>query len=159
MKNDPDILRVRLAKADAIRDLTAVRYTFAIDWGTFDHDDIVVTNVSPFPLTNVTLDAKVTSSGYEPWASRLSADAIKPGESRRWSTWIKARVATRRARPSCTAIRPGDATPRRRRRMVRGHEQTWELPLQQGFKRERVDARRHRAAPSTFDARPHRDQP
>jgi hypothetical protein len=90
-KADPDLARVRSEQASGFLELTAVRFEWSIDWGTFPHDDIVLVNKSPFPLTNVTLDATVTSTGAAPWSQPLSAERIEPGATHRWSTWITAR--------------------------------------------------------------------
>jgi hypothetical protein len=90
-KADPDLARVRSEQASGFRELTAVRFEWSIDWGTLSHDDIVLVNKSPFPLTNVTLDATVSSTGANPWTRQLSAKRIEPGATQRWSTWITAR--------------------------------------------------------------------
>jgi hypothetical protein len=90
-KAGPDLARIRSEQASGFRELTAVRFEWWIDWGIFSHDDIVLVNTSPFPRTNVTLDATVSSTGAAPWTRWLAAERIELGATQRWNTRITAR--------------------------------------------------------------------
>lgn len=90
-RSDPDLAPVRTHEAVGFGELTAVKFSWTIDWGTISHDDICLTNTSPFPLTGVTLDVAVTSNGATPWRESLTAERIEPGTTHRWRTWVTAR--------------------------------------------------------------------
>ena len=90
-KSDPDLAAVRASQAAGFGNLVAVRYTWSIDWGFFDHDDICLVNNSPFPLTGLALNVTVNSEGVAPWSTTLTTGRVEPGATCRWPTWIKAR--------------------------------------------------------------------
>ena len=90
-RTDPDLALVRTREAAGFGELTAVKFSWSIDWGTISHDDICLTNNSSFPLTGVTLDVAVTSKGAAPWSRSLTAERIEPGSTYRWKTWVTAR--------------------------------------------------------------------
>jgi hypothetical protein len=71
-------------------ELPADRPTLTFDWqlvfGTFN-DDVVVTNTSPVPLTNVTLTARIEAGGRT-WTPTLSCARIGPGASHTWASAV-----------------------------------------------------------------------
>jgi hypothetical protein len=87
---DPDLAGVRTAAPTAFAKLTSVKFDWAIDWGLFS-DYICLTNKFPFPLTGVTFDARVTSTGNAEWRRRFTTERIGPGETFCWNTRLTSR--------------------------------------------------------------------
>ncbi len=71
---DPDRAGVRAAAATAFAELTSAKFEWAIDWDLCC-DDICLTSKFPFPLTGVTFDARVTSTGNTEWWRRFTHPA------------------------------------------------------------------------------------
>ncbi len=65
-KKDPDLAWMRRTEAARFEAVTQVAFEWRIDWGLFS-DDIVVTNKSPFAITNVKFTPTVKSTGYPDW--------------------------------------------------------------------------------------------
>lgn len=89
-RNDPDLNKLRLQKPIEFNDLTEVKTEFSIEWGFFS-DDVCLVNNSKFALTNIVLEVKVESAGYEPSFNRFETELIMPGETYRWNTRIASR--------------------------------------------------------------------
>jgi len=102
-KSDPDLAMVRSSQATGFGKLAAVKFTWSIDWGFFHHDDLCLVNNSPFPLTDVRLNAMVDSQGSVRWTKILTAERVEPGATYRWKTWVSARGkdATGKATLTC----------------------------------------------------------
>jgi hypothetical protein len=83
LRSCPDFHNLsRSAKAE-IKELTAVRYHWEIKWGFFN-DDIILTNLSAFPLTNVTFKP-VILKGTNRFAPKLDVvPYLAPGASHTW---------------------------------------------------------------------------
>jgi hypothetical protein len=64
--------------------LTVPRWTLSPDRGFFS-SDLVMTNQSPFPLTNVILRVSAAPAGEPKWSRELKVARIAPGESFRWT--------------------------------------------------------------------------
>lgn len=90
VRSDPDLARVRNERAAQFNALTAVKFDWSIDWGILS-DDIILTNRSGFPLTNITASVRVTSSGYTDWVQTLQVPGLAPGQTHRWNMWISSR--------------------------------------------------------------------
>ena len=89
-RNDPDLNKLRLQKPIEFNDLTEVKTEFSIEWGFFS-DDVCLVNNSKFALTNIVLEVKVESAGYEPSFNRFETELIMPGGTYRWNTRIASR--------------------------------------------------------------------
>ena len=59
-----------------------VRYTWEVRWGVVN-DDIVLTNTSAVPLTNVTFTPRIESRG-QVWEPALQCSRIEPGQTLIW---------------------------------------------------------------------------
>ena len=81
-KTDPDFAVLREAGAKEFRALAAVKATWNIQFGILN-DDIVLTNYSTFPLTNVRFACRIVSNS-RPWTPTLMCEHIKPGETYKW---------------------------------------------------------------------------
>jgi len=89
---DPDLEALRVNLPEEFQNLTEIRYDWDIKFGLLS-DDIVLTNRSSFPLTNVVLDVDLRqpmgSDGVlaileNSFPLKLSAEVIAPGQSHRW---------------------------------------------------------------------------
>jgi len=78
-----DLLGLRADQPTKYTDLTTVKITWAYVPGIIN-DDIVLTNNSAFTITDVVLNARLEANG-KVWTPQLKADAIKPGETYKWS--------------------------------------------------------------------------
>jgi tetratricopeptide (TPR) repeat protein len=101
-KSDPDLARVRSERAARFNDLITVKFDWSIDWGLIS-DDIVLTNRSAFPLTNIAASVKVTSSRHADWVDTLKAPGLAPGQTHRWNTRISSRGENTKAWMSLSA--------------------------------------------------------
>jgi hypothetical protein len=90
MRKDPDLIRVRIGLREKFDDLVRVKFEWSVSWGLFS-DDIVLTNLSPFPITSVALTPKITSTGYQPWTQTLTSPHVAPGATVKWNTQITSR--------------------------------------------------------------------
>jgi len=85
-RTDPDLAAMRHAKAAPFNDLVQVKWAWQIDYGFFN-DDIVATNNSAFPITNVVLTCTITANGQS-WNPVLNVDVIQPGQSYKWENCV-----------------------------------------------------------------------
>jgi hypothetical protein len=81
-KKDPDLATVRAAKREAFAQLTTPTCNWEIKFGLL-MDDVVITNTSPFAITNVVLDVRVESKDHV-WTPQLKVDRIEPGDTHTW---------------------------------------------------------------------------
>jgi hypothetical protein len=73
-KQDPDLEQMRHEHAADFADLVTVKYQWGVDTGIF-HGDVVLTNTSKFPLTDIVLDATLDQNGNS-WTQTLCGLAI-----------------------------------------------------------------------------------
>jgi hypothetical protein len=86
VKQDANLLALRREMKREFDDLTSVKWRWSIAWGLLN-DDIVVTNDSEFPLTNVVVEARLEQDGKS-WTPKLAADLILPGQSHKWANVV-----------------------------------------------------------------------
>lgn len=86
VKQDPNLLALRRDMKREFDELTSVKWRWSIVWGLLN-DDIVVTNDSKFPLTNVVVDVRLEQDG-KVWSPRLTTDVIGLGETRKWENAV-----------------------------------------------------------------------
>ena|GEM_PF-2240786 len=86
MKRDPDLANVRTNQANSFADIVKITWRWNIVYGIFN-DDIVLTNTSSFPITNVIVDARL-EQGSKSWSRRLNTDLLMPGESKTWENVV-----------------------------------------------------------------------
>jgi hypothetical protein len=90
-RKDPDLGPLREAKPREFNELLSPKWEWRITWNRMLGDSITLTNSSPFPLTNVTLDVTVTSSGNDDYSRRFTARFIAPGDDFSWDATITSR--------------------------------------------------------------------
>lgn len=81
-KQDPELKRLRENQAEAFARLTEVKWEWRINYGIFN-DDIVLTNKSAFPLTNITVTPTITKNG-QTFTKSLTLRYLAPGRSYTW---------------------------------------------------------------------------
>lgn len=79
VRGDPDLAGFRQAKPSQYKELTTLRFSFDFNWGRFN-DDVVVSNDSPFKLTNVRFQMFV-KKGDRVWRPALDdVESLEPAE-------------------------------------------------------------------------------
>jgi hypothetical protein len=81
-RRDPDLAALRRDKGTEFDKLTTATATWKIEFGLFN-DDIVVTNTSAFPLTDVRLTPKIVRNG-QTYTKTLRVAYLAPGRSYTW---------------------------------------------------------------------------
>lgn len=81
VRTDPDLADLRRNRNDEYQKLTTPQWTWTIQSGVF-FADVSMTNNSPFTLTNI----KLNSSNLD-WTPDLSAEFLRPGETKKWG-WV-----------------------------------------------------------------------
>jgi hypothetical protein len=84
-RGDPDLQLMREKHSQAFADLIGVKWEWKIDWGIIGPDKIILTNRSPFTLTDISFDVAVSSTGFPDWRRTLTCDSIRPGGEFSWS--------------------------------------------------------------------------
>jgi hypothetical protein len=79
VRNDSDLANYRSGRPEEYTRLTSVKWSFTIVWDIL-LDDIVLTNDSPFELTNARVDVFVRQ-GSRTWEPVISRASLKPEES------------------------------------------------------------------------------
>jgi tetratricopeptide (TPR) repeat protein len=74
----PTYAPLRAARKEAVADLVTVKWTWNIKWGVFN-DDIILTNDSAFPLSNIVLSPVIVNEGRT-YQADLKLDQLRPGE-------------------------------------------------------------------------------
>lgn len=85
-RSDPGLVPLRRARPAACEELFQVKYQWHIKWSVLN-DDILLTNTSAFPLTNVVFSPTITSGG-KVWAPKLKAERIDLGQTFSWPNAI-----------------------------------------------------------------------
>jgi len=80
---DQDLAFLRKGKQKAFDALLALDYDWKIEFGIMN-DDILFTNKSRYPLTNVRLRPHI-ESGDKEWNLNLHADVVSAGETAKWT--------------------------------------------------------------------------
>jgi hypothetical protein len=80
---DQDLVFLRNDKRKAFDELLALDYDWKIEFGLLN-DDILFTNKSRYPLTNVRLRPHI-ESGAKEWDLNLRADVVSAGETVKWT--------------------------------------------------------------------------
>ena len=79
VRGDADLANFRNGKPERYKALTTAKWSYRIDFGIFN-DDVVVSNDSPFELTNIRVDL-VVKKGGRTWQPDLTLPSLKPGTS------------------------------------------------------------------------------
>lgn len=77
---------LRKARAEEFKTTVAPQWSWNIAYGFFN-DDVLFTNESLFPLTNVQLALQLEQDG-QTWEPKLEAPVIRPGETFKWEKAI-----------------------------------------------------------------------
>jgi len=86
-KVDPDLASVRLARSQEFTELVKVNCSFDVKFHSLANDDILLTNNSKFPITNVVFEA-ILEQEDKKWTPWLKADVIGAGETHTWPNWV-----------------------------------------------------------------------
>ncbi len=81
-KQDPELKRVGEDQAEAFARITEVKWEWRINYGIFN-DDIVLTNKSVFPLTNITVVPTIMKNG-QTFTKSLTVGYLAAGQSYTW---------------------------------------------------------------------------
>ncbi|QOV90965.1 DUF4339 domain-containing protein [Humisphaera borealis] len=81
-RTDPALAALKGARREACDDLLRVKFEWNVQWGTLN-DDIVLTNRSAFPLTNVVFNPRIENAA-KVYAPELRVDRIAPGQAHKW---------------------------------------------------------------------------
>lgn len=103
---DQDLAFLRKNKRRDFDALLALDYTWRIDFG-WVNDDILFTNKSRYPLTNVRLKPHI-ESGDKEWDLNLHADVVGAGETVKWTDALSvpgSRTSSATARMTCDQSR------------------------------------------------------
>jgi hypothetical protein len=82
LKTNPSLERVRKEKPAEFADLVAVKWKWSVRPGV-SKDDVVITNLSKFTITNVSFHARF-EAGEQVWTPETKIASIGPGESFTW---------------------------------------------------------------------------
>lgn len=80
---DPDLETMRKSKKAEFDDLVAIKIAWKLNYGIFN-DDVLLTNLSAFPLTNVVLSGRLSSQGKY-WSPQLKTVRLNPNQVTTWS--------------------------------------------------------------------------
>jgi hypothetical protein len=83
---DPNFIDLRLGRPDDFQNAVKVKFQWDVHFGFFN-DDINLTNMSAFPITNVVLSPQIESNGRT-WSPSLKIDRIEPGKTYTWENVI-----------------------------------------------------------------------
>lgn len=83
---DPDLAALRRAEDAKFREIVRPKVTWEVSYGMFN-DDVVLTNKSPFALTNLTLNIDLRQ-GDKRWQKVLKADRIEAGKAVTWENVV-----------------------------------------------------------------------
>jgi hypothetical protein len=81
-RTDPALAALKGAHREACDDLLRVKFEWNVQWGTLN-DDIVLTNRSAFPLTNVVFNPRIENAG-KVYTPELHVARIAPGQTHKW---------------------------------------------------------------------------
>jgi hypothetical protein len=84
-RQDPDFENLRAKEPKAFAELTKVKWSWRVDFGVIN-DDVILTNNSAFPLTNI--DLQVTFPTGSRRTARLTLTYLAPGQSYRWTNAV-----------------------------------------------------------------------
>jgi hypothetical protein len=101
-KADPDLELMRNEQGSEFTRLTSVKADWDVKFGVFN-DDIILTNRSCFPISNVVLDIKLSQDSSS-WTPQLKADVIGPGKTYTWENIVRipsGRLTTKSATLKC----------------------------------------------------------
>jgi hypothetical protein len=100
-RKDPDLAWMRETEATRFAAVTQVNFEWTFHWGVlFLSDDIVLTNKSPFAITNVKVTPRVKFTSDPDWEQTFQVDRIEPGQTYTWQTRISPRAADRSSEAS-----------------------------------------------------------
>jgi hypothetical protein len=86
VKADVNLDDLRTQRPKEFAELVTPKWSWSIKFGILT-DDIVMTNESPFTLTNVVLKARI-ESGEKVWTPTLTAKTVKPGAAQTWANIV-----------------------------------------------------------------------
>lgn len=110
--SDSDLQALRSAKSEEFDALLDVKSSWDIEFGWMN-DDIVLTNKSRFPITNVHFEPHIISGPNE-WNLNLQTKRINPGETHKWEDALSvpgSKISSRSATISCDQIHAPLTTP------------------------------------------------
>jgi len=79
VRTDPDLSSFRLGRMERYNQLTTVKLTYTIDPGSL-WDDVLVSNESPFDLTNVQMRIRIRKE-QRTWDRDIKCETIKSGQT------------------------------------------------------------------------------
>jgi hypothetical protein len=82
VRTHPALAALRKAKPSAFIDLSTVKYEWNVAWGILN-DDIVLTNKSAFPMTNIVFRPTINNAG-KVFTAQLKLSRLNPGESHKF---------------------------------------------------------------------------
>ncbi len=93
-KADIDLSNLALAYPQQIESLLSLQVEWNINFGNWEHDDISLTNLSAFPLTNLTATANLVGRDKAHEPDLPPVDYLGPGDSHVWENvmWVKGSV-------------------------------------------------------------------
>jgi hypothetical protein len=77
LRQTPDLASFRAAQPRQFAALTTLKWSWKIDFGIFN-DDVIVSNASPFDLTNVTVQVHI-QKGTQVWNRQMKCEVIHAG--------------------------------------------------------------------------------
>jgi len=105
---DRDIYLLLKAYPERWKTATTPAWSWSVTWGIFQ-DDVILTNTSSFPLTNVTIKPAITVGGVVNTPALAPIAELKPGASYTWSNCMsldKDKVTSKIATLVCDQVVP-----------------------------------------------------